>query len=40
MDEDSGEDQEEGEGDIHCVGEETGKSYLTQQDYEESLKTQ
>jgi hypothetical protein len=40
MDEDNGEDQEDGEGDIHCVGEETGKSYLTQQDYEESLKTQ
>jgi ribonuclease HI len=40
MDEDNGENQEEGEGDIHCVGEDTGKSYLTQQDYEESLKTQ
>jgi hypothetical protein len=40
MDEDNGEDQEDGEGDIHCVGEEMGKSYLTQQDYEESLKTQ
>jgi hypothetical protein len=39
MDEDNGEDQEDGEGDIHCVGEETGKSYLTQQDYEESLMT-
>jgi hypothetical protein len=37
MDEDNGEDQEDGEGDIHCVGEETGKSYLTQHDYEESL---
>jgi ribonuclease HI len=40
MDEDHEEDQEDGEGDIHCVGEEMGKSYLTQQDYEESLKTQ
>jgi hypothetical protein len=40
MDEDNGEDQEDGEGDIHCVGEETGKSYLTQQDYEESLMTE
>jgi hypothetical protein len=40
MDEDNGEDQEDGEGDIHYVGEEKGKSYLTQQDYEESLMTQ
>jgi hypothetical protein len=40
MDEDNGEDQEDGEGDIHCVGEETGKSYLTQHDYEESLMTE
>jgi hypothetical protein len=40
MDKDNGKDQEEGEGDIHCVGEDTGKSYLTQQDYEESLKNQ
>jgi hypothetical protein len=40
MDEDDGEDQEGGEGNIHCVGEETGKSYLTQQDYEESLMTE
>jgi ribonuclease HI len=40
MDEDNAEDQEDGEGDIHCVGEETGKSYLTQQDYEESLMTE
>jgi hypothetical protein len=40
MDEDNGEDQEDGEGDIHCVGEETEKSYLTQQYYEESLMTQ
>ena len=40
MDEDNGEDQEDGEGNIHCVGEETGKSFLTQQDYEESLMIQ
>jgi hypothetical protein len=40
MDDDNGEDQEDGEGDIHCVGEETGKSYLTQQDYEKSLMTE
>jgi hypothetical protein len=40
MDEDNGEDQESGEGDIHCVGEKTGKYYLTQQDYEESLMTE
>jgi hypothetical protein len=40
MDEDNGDDQEDGEGDIHCVGEETGKSYLTQQDYEQSLMTE
>jgi ribonuclease HI len=40
MDEDNGEDQEDGEGDIHCVGEEIGKSYLTQHDYEESLMTE
>ena len=40
MDDDNGEDQEDGEGDIHYVGEETGKSYLTQQDYEESLMTE
>jgi hypothetical protein len=37
MDEDEGEYQEGGEDNIHCVGEETGKSYLTQHDYEESL---
>jgi hypothetical protein len=40
MDKDDGEDQEGGEGGIHCVGEETGKSYLTQHDYEESLMTE
>jgi hypothetical protein len=40
MDEENVEDQEEVEGDIHCVGEEIGKSYLTQQDYEESSMTQ
>jgi hypothetical protein len=40
MDEDNGEDKEYGEGEIHCVGEEMGKSYLTQHDYEESLMTQ
>ena len=40
MDEDDGEDQEGGEGNIHCVGEETGKYYLTQHDYEESLTTE
>jgi hypothetical protein len=40
MDDDNGDDQQDEEGDIHCVGEETGKSYLTQQDYEESLMTE
>jgi hypothetical protein len=40
MDEDSGEGQEDEEGDIHCVGDETGTSYLTQQDYEQSLITE
>jgi hypothetical protein len=40
IDEDNVEEQEEVEGDIHCVGEETGKSFLTQQAYEESLITQ
>jgi len=40
MDKDDGEDQEGREGNIHCVGEETGKSYLTQHDYEESLMTE
>jgi ribonuclease HI len=37
MDEGQIEEQEEAEGDIHCVGDETGTSYLTQQDYEQSL---
>jgi hypothetical protein len=40
MDEGNGEDQEDGEGNIHCVGYETGTSYLTQQDYEQSLMTE
>ena len=40
MDEEQVEDQEEVEGDIHCVGDETGTSYLTQQDYEKSLMTE
>jgi ribonuclease HI len=39
MDEEQVEEQEEVEGDIHCVGDETGTSYLTQQDYEQSLMT-
>jgi ribonuclease HI len=37
MDEGPIEEQEEVEGDINCVGDETGTSYLTQQDYEQSL---
>jgi hypothetical protein len=37
MDEDEGDFQEDGQDNIHCVGEETGKSYVTQHDYEESL---
>ena len=40
MDEDDGEYQEGGEDNIHCVGEETRKSYLTQHDYEEALMTE
>jgi ribonuclease HI len=40
MDEEQVEEQEEVEGDIHCVGDETGTSYLTQQDYEQSLTTE
>jgi ribonuclease HI len=40
MDEDEGDYQEYGEDNIHCVGEETGKSYLTQHDYEEALMTE
>jgi hypothetical protein len=40
MDEDEGEYQEGGEDNIHFVGEETGKSYLTQHDYEEALMTE
>jgi hypothetical protein len=39
MDEDNGEGQEDGESDIHCVGDETGTYYLTQEDYEQSLMT-
>jgi ribonuclease HI len=40
MDEDSGEGQEDEEGDIHYVGDETGTSYLTQQVYEQSFITE
>ena len=40
MDEEHVKEQEEVEGDIHCVGDETGTSYLTQQDYEQSLMTE
>jgi hypothetical protein len=40
MDEDEGDYQEDGEDNIHCVGEEIGKSYLTQHDYEEALMTE
>jgi hypothetical protein len=40
MDEDEGDYQEDGEDNIHCVGEETRKSYLTQHDYEEALMTE
>jgi hypothetical protein len=40
MDEENLEEKEEVEGDIHCVGDETGTSYLTQQDYEQSLMTE
>jgi hypothetical protein len=40
MDEENVDEQEEVEGDIHCVGDETGTSYLTQQDYEQSLVTE
>jgi hypothetical protein len=40
IDEDEGEYQEGGEDNIHYVGEETGKSYLTQHDYEKSLMTE
>jgi hypothetical protein len=40
MDVEEGEYQEDGEDNIHCVGEETGKSYLTQHDYEEALMTE
>jgi hypothetical protein len=40
MDKDEGDYQEYGEDNIHCVGEETGKSYLTQHDYEEALMTE
>jgi hypothetical protein len=40
MDEDEGDYQEDGEDNIHYVGEETGKYYLTQHDYEEALMTE
>jgi ribonuclease HI len=40
MDEENVDEQEEVEGDIHCVGDEIGTSYLTQQDYEQSLMTE
>jgi hypothetical protein len=40
MDEYEDDYQEYGEDNIHCVGEETGKSYLTQHDYEEALMTE
>jgi ribonuclease HI len=40
MDEENVDEQGEVEGDIHCVGDETGTSYLTQQDYEQSLVTE
>jgi hypothetical protein len=40
MDEDEGDYKEDGEDNIHCVGEETGKSFLTQHDYEEALMTE
>jgi hypothetical protein len=40
MDEEQVEEREEVEGDIHCVGDETGTSYLTQQYYEQSLMTE
>jgi hypothetical protein len=40
MDEENVDEQEELEGDIHCVGDETGTSYLTQQDYKQSLVTE
>jgi hypothetical protein len=40
MDKDEGDYQEDGEDNIHCVGEETGKYYLTQHDYEEALMTE
>ena len=37
MDEDEGDYQEYGEDNINYVGDDTGKSYLTQHDYEEAL---
>jgi hypothetical protein len=37
MDEDEDDFQEEEEDNIHCVGDDAGKSYLTQNDYEEAL---
>jgi hypothetical protein len=40
MDKYEGDYQEDGEDNIHCVGEETRKSYLTQHDYEEALMTE
>jgi ribonuclease HI len=40
MDEDEDDFQEEEEDNIHCVGDDAGKSYLTQHDYEEALMTE
>jgi hypothetical protein len=37
MDEDEDDFQEEEEDNIHCVGDDAGKSYLKQHDYEEAL---
>jgi hypothetical protein len=34
------EEEEEEEDNIHCVGDDAGKSYLTQHDYEEALMTE
>jgi hypothetical protein len=40
MDEDEGDYKEDRQDNIDCVGEETGKSYLTQHDYEDALMTE
>jgi hypothetical protein len=40
MDDDGDDCQEEEEDNIHCVGDDAGKSYLTQHDYEEALMTE